>query len=93
MTSQPEAARILTFEEKIAGSSQVKTCSYEPEARKLHAVFKSTPAFEYVYNDFPPEKWIELQAAPSIGSYLIKNVTRRPAGGGDLPYQFEKLAI
>lgn len=80
----------LTFADKVAASPQVRHVSYDAEHRQLHIVFRSTPAL-YVYSGFSPEKWAELQAAESIGSYLYKRVTR-PIDG-ELPYQFEKREL
>jgi hypothetical protein len=80
----------LTFADKVAASSQVRHVSYDAEQRQLHVVFRRTPAL-YVYSDFPAEKWDELQASDSIGSYLYKRVTR-PIDG-ELPYLFEKREL
>lgn len=86
-----------TFAQKVEGSSQVKRIRYLPELHLLQVVFKSTPQFCYTYLAFPPEAWERLQAADSVGSFLIKNVTRPQLLGADsapvLPYPFGKAAI
>jgi hypothetical protein len=85
-----ETENPLTFADKVAASSQVRHVSYDADNRQLHVVFRRTAAL-YVYSDFPPEKWDELQASDSIGSYLYKHVTRSIAG--ETPYQFEKREL
>lgn len=95
MTEQSDtttaAAQPLTFEEKIAKSSQVNSVTYDAHAKVMSVIFKNTPGFRYDYADFGPAKWAELQAAESIGSYLYRNVTR-PIDG-QLPYQFTKVTL
>lgn len=87
----------LTFEQKIEKSSQVRSVTYDADKRIMSVIFKdqkdaaAAPKFMYEYMDFPPEKWAELQAADSIGSYLYRNVTR-PING-ELPYQFNKIDL
>ena len=81
----------LTFAEKIAKSSQVDSVTYDPDKQILSVIFKRTPAI-YDYQQFPPAKWAELQAAESIGSYLYRNVTR-PNAEGRVPYTFIKTSI
>lgn len=85
-----ETEKPLTFADKVAASSQVRHVTYDADNRQLHVVFKRTPAL-YVYSDFSPEKWVELQEAESVGSYLFKSVTR-PIDG-ELPHQFEKREL
>lgn len=85
-----ETKKPLTFADKVAASSQVRHVSYDADNRQLHVVFRRTAAL-YVYSEFPAEKWDDLQAADSIGSYLYKRVTRPIAG--ELPYQFEKREL
>lgn len=92
MTDTP-AARALTFEEKLSGSSQVLRVRYLPDLQKLQVVFKSSPQWCYTYLAFPPAAWVEFQAADSLGSYLIKNVTRVRKGEKTLPYAFAKHAV
>lgn len=82
--------RPLTFAQKIEKSSQVCHVSYDAEARELHVIFRTNAAL-YAYLDYPPDMWIAIQKAPSIGSFLIHNVTR-PLDG-KLPYQFQKRAL
>lgn len=86
-------SRALTFDEKVASSSQVKRVRYLPELRKLQVVFKSSPQWCYTYLDFRQAAWEAFQAAESLGSHLIKNVTRRPAPLAPLPYGFAKDAV
>lgn len=86
----------LTMGEKIAASSQVAALAYDPTRRELTVEFKkgqggAPPQFRYVYSDFPPDKWEELQAADSLGSYLYRNVTGGKGRAGDLPYHFTKI--
>lgn len=83
MTDKP----VLTFPQKIAKSTQVLDVQYKPETQELLVVFKGT-RFVYAYQDFPADKWAELQAADSIGSWLYKNVTKK-----DVAWAFEKTPI
>jgi len=79
------------FEGRVAKSSQIRSVKYDITARVLSVVFRGT-AQRYDYEDFPPEKWAELQAADSIGSYIYHNVTG-PRGTQTPPYKFTKTAI
>ena len=85
-----ETQKPLTFAEKVAASSQVRHVSYDADNRQLHVVFKRTPAL-YIYDEFLPEAWAKLQAADSVGSFLLKNVTR-PINGVP-PYVFTKAPL
>lgn len=89
MTDQP-AERPMTFEEKIEKSSQVCFADYDPGARELRIVFRTNAAL-YVYFDYPANMWDQLRAAPSVGSFLIHNVTRPK--NGELPYRYEKRKL
>lgn len=90
--SDPQNETRLTpmpsFEERVEKSTQVQSITYDPATKVLSVIFKRTPAI-YDYQDFPPEKWAELQQAPSIGSWLYHNVTK----GDPPPYRFNKTAI
>lgn len=83
----------ISFEDKIAKSSQVNSVTYDPDKKIMSVIFKRTEGFRYDYLDFPAAKWAELQAADSIGSYLYRNVTRPMQGENAPPYQFVKVTL
>lgn len=65
---------------QYVNSSNIDQVGYEEDQRELHVVFKS--GSHYVYYDVPAETFQQLVDAPSLGSFLnreLKNV-----------YQFSK---
>lgn len=87
MTETTAAPAALTLEEKIAKSSQVAALLYDDRTQELTVEFKNSD-YRYVYKDFPADKYAELIAADSLGSYLYRNVTGRK--GQAVPYSFTK---
>lgn len=81
------------FSERVAKSSQVAYCNYYSKTQELVVIFRSSQQWRYTYSDFPPDKWEELHAAPSVGSYLYRNVTRPLPGASAPPYVFRKEAV
>lgn len=71
------AAKPLTFAEKIAKSSQILTCRYHAADKKLFVTFKGSPANLYTYTPFPPELWAAMQRADSLGSFMARHVKGR----------------
>lgn len=85
----------LTFEDRVSGSAYVSAVSYLADKRVLEIVFRANPNFVYAYEDFPPEKWSELQAAKSAGSYIARAVVG-PTGKNRPPvppFKYTKRAV
>lgn len=83
-----EASKPPTLEEKIAKSSQVAALGYDAEKQTLQVEFRNS-GFVYIYDAFPPDKYAELIAADSLGSYLYRNVTG--GKGRSAPFGFTKV--
>jgi len=56
-------------------SSQLAAFGYDAQTKTLEIWFKSTGT-TYHYFDVPPEVFDALKAAPSKGSYFIRNIKR-----------------
>lgn len=60
-------------------SSQIAAIGYDPDSQTLAVQFIETGAEGrlYHYLNFPPEKFAELEAAESKGSYFYKRIKNR----------------
>jgi hypothetical protein len=60
-------------------SSQIAAIGYDPESQILAVQFIETGAEGrvYHYHGFPPEKFAELEAAESKGSFFYKHIKNR----------------
>jgi hypothetical protein len=82
--------QIPPLADRIEKSTQVCLFEYDAPSSELRVIFRTNPAL-YAYKKFPAVEFERVIAEePSIGSYLIRCVSRRPQGGGPLPYQFDK---
>lgn len=57
-------------------SSNVKKIDYDPEAQELTIQFMNSPKV-YTYTKVPDSVVKELEAAPSAGSFIAKNIVRK----------------
>lgn len=83
------------FQQRVDASKYVQALSYSAERRVLDVVFRSNPGWIYAYEEFPPGKWEELQAAESVGSY-ISRVVVGPVGKNRPPlppFKYTKRAV
>lgn len=83
------------FDRKVDKSTYVSKVSYIADKRVLEIIFRSNPGSLYSYEEFPPEKWAELQAAESVGSY-ISRVVVGPTGKNRPPvppFKYTKRAV
>jgi hypothetical protein len=64
-----------TFAKRIEASSQLSSAVYFPESRELRVVFKyaSSPCL-YAYLNVPPEVWAAMLEAPSLGSFVGRQI-------------------
>lgn len=58
--------------QQISNSSNVKAIGYDPESETLRVEFLSGGTYDY--SGVPRAEFDALESAPSIGSYLAKNV-------------------
>ena len=58
-------------------SSNVESIGYDGENQELHITFLGSSGTTYVYLDVPDIVWEDLQAAPSKGSFLNREVKPR----------------
>lgn len=85
------AATPLSLADKVAKSSQVCFVDYDPAKQEMAVIFRGSPGRKYIYKAYPPDAWLALKNAESIGSFLYRNVTR-PING-NLPYEFEMVVL
>lgn len=74
-----------TFAERVEKSSQIASIDYDETARELIVVYRGSPTFMYAYLDFPANMWGRIQGAPSIGSFIHREVKAQ--------FKFEKRPI
>jgi hypothetical protein len=60
-------------------SSNVDSIGYDPDTQTLRVRFNNGSAYEYM--NVPAMEFEQLRSAPSVGSYLNRNVK------GNYPYQ------
>lgn len=60
-------------------SSNVDSIGYHPDTQTLRVRFNNGSVYEYM--NVPPMEFEQLRTAPSVGSYLNRNVK------GNYPYQ------
>lgn len=75
MSDTPLPAEPLTFEQKLAKSTQLKTVTYDPTKQVLSVIFQGSPGWVYDYAGVKPSDWAAFQKADSLGShhhYAIK---------------------
>lgn len=55
-------------------SSLLKSIAYDPATKVLEVEFKNGPSKVYQYSDVTPEKYAEMLAAKSLGSFFLKEI-------------------
>lgn len=86
--SEPELKASLpstTFAERVEKSSQIASIDYDATNRELIVVYRGSPAWMYVYLDVPAHMWGRVQGAPSIGSFVHREIKAQ--------FKFEKRPI
>lgn len=76
----------ITFEQRLARSSQVLMAAYIEKTKELSVVFLGGRPISYVYQDVPQALWDEMQKADSIGSFIYHKLKN----GG---FKFEKFDL
>jgi hypothetical protein len=70
------------MEREAVVSSQLKSIGYDPSTQKMHIEFGRQSVYEY--SNITPEFYAAFRAAPSLGSFFLKQIKTKP----DLyPYQ------
>lgn len=82
-------------QQRVDTSKYVQAVSYIADEKVLDVMFRSNPGWLYSYEEFMPEKWAELQAAESVGSYISRVVVgtvgkNRPPVP---PFKYTKRAV
>lgn len=71
----PAAARYASTVWRIVDSTSIRAVRYSEERRALAVRFRSGASYEY--EGVPPEEYVRLLAAESLGAYLNSRIKPR----------------